>query len=187
MNNKIVIVYQFTLFYQIMKEVENHLNFDVIEILNNNELNDKIKGIDNYLIVTNKTNLTYPNQFTLDKVPIKIFEIIEKLNISFIKKKFNDQSQIIIKKYSINLNSREINLKNKKLKLTEKEVDTIIYLSKASEPITAGELQNNVWGYQADLETHTVETHIYRLRKKFLNFFNDSNFIISKKNGYKIE
>ena len=60
-------------------------------------------------------------------------------------------------------------------------------MSKAAEPITAGELQNNVWGYQADLETHTVETHIYRLRKKFLNFFNDSNFIISKKNGYKIE
>ena len=187
MNNKIVIIYQFTLFYQIIKEIEHHLNFDVIEALNNNELNDAIKGTDNYLIVTNKTNLAYSNQFILDKVPIKIFEIIEKLNISFLKKKFNDQSQIIIKKYSINLNSREISLKNKKLKLTEKEVHTIIYLSKASEPITAGELQNNVWGYQADLETHTVETHIYRLRKKFLNFFNDSNFIISKKDGYKIE
>ena len=77
MNNKIVIIYQFTLFYQIMKEVEHHLNFDVIEILNNNELNDKIKGIDNYLIVTNKTNLTYPNQFTLDKAPIKILRLLK--------------------------------------------------------------------------------------------------------------
>ena len=85
MNNKIVIIYQFTLFYQIIKEIEHHLNFDVIEALNNNELNDAIKGTDNYLIVTNKTNLAYSNQFILDKVPIKIFEIIEKLNISFLK------------------------------------------------------------------------------------------------------
>ncbi len=186
MNNKILIIYQFTPFYKIMKEIEQYLNFNVIEILNNDELNNKIQEIDNYLIVTNKTNLVYPNHLTLDKFPLKIFKIIEKLNIYFLKKKFNDQSQIVVKKYNINLNSREINLKNKKLKLTEKEIDTIIYLSKASKPITASELQSNVWGYQSDLETHTVETHIYRLRKKFLNFFNDSNFIISDRNGYKI-
>ena len=186
MNNKILIIYQFTPFYKIMKEIEHYLNFNVIEVLNNDELNNKIKENDNYLIVTNKKNLVYSNHLTFDKFPIKIFKIIEKLNIHFLKKKFNDQSQFVVKKYNINLNSREINLKNKKLKLTEKEIDTIIYLSKASKPISAGELQNNVWGYQSDLETHTVETHIYRLRKKFLNFFNDSNFIISKKNGYKI-
>ena len=87
MNNKIVIVYQFTLFYQIMKEIEHQLNFDVIEVLNNNELNIKIKETDNYLIVTNKTNLVNPNKLTLDKLPIKIFKIIETLNISFLKKK----------------------------------------------------------------------------------------------------
>jgi len=187
MNNKIVIVYQFTPLYQIMKEIEHDLNFSVVQILNAHDLNNLIKKNDNYSIVTNKTNIVNSNQLILDKFPLKISEITEKLNIYFLKKKFSDQSRILIKKYVINLNSREIFLKNKKLKLTEKEVDTIIYLSKASEPITAGELQNNVWGYQADLETHTVETHIYRLRKKFLNFFNDSNFIISKKNGYKIE
>ena len=187
MNNKIVIVYQFTPLYQIMKEIEHDLNFKVVQISNVNDLNNITKENDNYLIVTNKTNIVNPNQLTLNKLPFKISKIAEKLNIYFLKKKFNDQSQILIKNYVINLNSREINLKNKKLKLTEKEIYTIIYLSKASEPITAGELQNNVWGYQADLETHTVETHIYRLRKKFLNFFNDSNFIISKKDGYKIE
>ena len=72
------------------------------------------------------------------------------------------------------------------MKLTEKEVQTIIYLLKASKPVSSLELQNDVWGYQSDLETHTVETHIYRLRKKFQNFFNDNKFIISDKDGYKI-
>ena len=76
---------------------------------------------------------------------------------------------------------------NKKLKLTEKEIQTILYLSKSTKPTTSDELQSKVWRYQNDLETHTVETHIYRLRKKFLNYFNDNNFIISEKNGYKIK
>ena len=91
----------------------------------------------------------------------------------------------LINKYKINLNSKEIYQDEKKLKLTEKEIQTIIYLSNSAKPITTDELQSKVWHYQKDLETHTVETHIYRLRKKFLNFFNDNDFIISEKNGYK--
>ena len=86
----------------------------------------------------------------------------------------------------INLNSREI-LKDKvRLKLTEKEVNTIIYLSRSAKPISIDELQENVWSYQSIIETHTVETNIYRLRKKILNTFKDSKFIVSKKNGYQI-
>ena len=76
---------------------------------------------------------------------------------------------------------------NTKLKLTEKEINTVIYLSKLNKPISIEELQEKVWSYQTDLETHTVETHIYRLRKKILNTFNDKEFIISKKNGYQIK
>ena len=77
--------------------------------------------------------------------------------------------------------------KNKKLKLTEKEINTITYLSKSEKPVSVDELQEKVWSYQSDIETHTVETHIYRLRKKILNTFNDNNFITSEKNGYKIK
>jgi DNA-binding response OmpR family regulator len=73
-----------------------------------------------------------------------------------------------------------------KLKLTEKEINIISYLSKSDKPVSINELQKKVWSYQSDIETHTVETHIYRLRKKFLNTFDDNNFIISKKNGYQI-
>ena len=78
-------------------------------------------------------------------------------------------------------------INNKNLKLTEKEVNTISYLSKSSQPVSIDELQEKVWRYQSDIETHTVETHIYRLRKKILNTFNDNEFIISKKNGYQIK
>ena len=74
-----------------------------------------------------------------------------------------------------------------KLKLTEKEINTIVYLSKSNNPVSIDELQEKVWSYQLDIETHTVETHIYRLRKKILNIFKDKEFIASKKNGYQIK
>jgi DNA-binding response OmpR family regulator len=92
-----------------------------------------------------------------------------------------------VKNYTLDLNSREVSINNAKLKLTEKEISIIIYLSKSNKPININELQVKVWGYQSDIETHTVETHIYRLRKKFLNTFDDKEFIISKKNGYQIK
>ena len=106
--------------------------------------------------------------------------------MELLKKKFNQQSEIKIGDYKINLNSRELMFGQKKIKLTEKESGIILYLSKRNEPISIHELQSKVWGYNSELETHTVETHIYRLRKKILKIFNDENFIISKKEGYKI-
>ena len=78
-------------------------------------------------------------------------------------------------------------IKNNKLKLTEKEINTITYLSKLDRPVSIDELQEKVWSYQTNIETHTVETHIYRLRKKILNTFNDDKFIISEKDGYQIK
>jgi DNA-binding response OmpR family regulator len=104
-----------------------------------------------------------------------------------LKLQFNSQSQIKVNNYNIDLNSREIFKENTKLKLTEKEINTITYLSKSNKAVSINELQKKVWSYQLDIETHTVETHIYRLRKKFLNTFNDNEFIISKKDGYQIK
>ena len=74
MNNKIVIVYQFTPFYQIMKEIENDLNFNVLEILNVDDLNNIIKENEHYLVVTNKTNIVNSNQLILDKLPLKFLK-----------------------------------------------------------------------------------------------------------------
>jgi len=103
------------------------------------------------------------------------------------KTQYNDKSELKIKQYKIDLNSRELIEKNSKLKLTEKETNIIVYLSQSNNSVSVDQLQFDVWGYRSKLETHTVETHIYRLRKKILKTFNDNEFIISKKNGYQIK
>ena len=186
MNNKNLIIFQFKFLYQVLIELDQDLDFEIIEISNRESLNFKIKNLNNYIIITQK-NLGINNQFIFNQLPIKIFKLVEKLNVELLKQQFNNQSQININNYVMNLNSREISSNGAKMKLTEKEINTLIYLSKVKKPITINELQTNVWGYQTDLETHTVETHIYRLRKKFFKVFKDENFIVSKKDGYQIK
>ena len=187
MNNQNLIIYKFARLFQILEELDLDLNFKIIFIDSEFSLNEKIKNLNNYLILSNKKYLNISNQFILDNIPISIFKLIEKINIEFLKIQFNSQSEMKVKNYTIDLNSREMLLKNLKLKLTEKEINTITYLSKSNKPISIDELQEKVWSYQSDIETHTVETHIYRLRKKILNTFNDNNFIVSEKNGYQIK
>ncbi len=182
-----LIIYQFTPFYKIFKEIEKELNFNVIEAIDDKTLESAASILDNYIIISKKNHSTLVSQLKIDRFPINILKVIEKINIEFLKKKFHNQSQIKVKNYRININSRQIMVEKKKLKLTEKEVNTIIYLSNAQNSVSPIELQKNVWGYESNLETHTVETHIYRLRKKFSDFFGDNKFIVSSKNGYKIK
>ena len=187
MSTQNLIIYKFNGLYQILEELGLDLNFNIIVADNEESLNEKTKKIHNYLIISNKKYTDIHNEFVLDNTPINIFKLIEKINIEFLKLQFNSQSEVIVKNYTIDLNSRELLKNNIKLKLTEKEINTISYLSKSEKPVSIDELQEKVWSYQSDIETHTVETHIYRLRKKILNIFNDKNFIISEKNGYQIK
>tara|TARA_A100001388_G_C28725334_1_gene478606 strand:- start:424 stop:987 length:564 start_codon:yes stop_codon:yes gene_type:complete len=182
-----LIIYKFTSLYHILEEIGLDLNFNIIFVDSENSLNEQVSNYNNYLVISNKKNLNISNQLVLDKVPINIFKLVEKINIEFLKIQFSSQSEVKVNNYIINLNSREMLINNKKLKLTEKEINTITYLSKSNKPVSINELQEKVWSYQSDMETHTVETHIYRLRKKILNMFNDNEFIISKKNGYQIK
>jgi len=186
MNNQYLIVYKFNVLFQILEELDLDLNFKIIQESNEISLKQKIKNLNNYLIFLNNEDLNVQNKIVFDNFPINIFKLIEKINIEFLKLQFNHQSQVHLGDYTLNLNSREIIKKNNKLKLTEKEINTIIYLSKSDKPVSINELQENVWKYQSDIETHTVETHIYRLRKKILDIFDDNDFIKSKKNGYQI-
>ena len=94
---------------------------------------------------------------------------------------------MIGKNYILDLNSRTIVNNNKYLKLTEKEIDIILFLNDSKKPEKINVLQSKVWGYSQELETHTVETHIYRLRKKIRDSFNDENFILSLDDGYSIK
>jgi len=181
-----LIIYKFSSLYQILEEISSDLNFNITFVDNENSLNDKIKNFNHYLIASNKRYSNIDAQIVLDNLPINIFKLIEKINIEFLKQQFNNQSEFQINKYKIDLNSRELLLNSSKLKLTEKEINIIFYISKSNKPVSIDELQEKVWSYQSDIETHTVETHIYRLRKKILKTFNDNEFIISKKDGYHI-
>ena len=187
MTSQNLIIYKFNSLYHILEELNSDLNFEITYVENENLLNEKTKILNNYLIITNKKYLNIQNLFILENLPLNIFKLVEKINIEFLKVKFNSQSKVQIKNYVIDLNSREIQSNNLKLKLTEKEINTITYLSKQDKPVSINQLQEKVWSYQSDIETHTVETHIYRLRKKISNFFNDNKFIVSKKNGYQIK
>ena len=187
MSTQNLIIYKFNPLYHILEELSLDLNFKISFIDNESSLRNEVKNLNNYLIVSNKKYSEFSNQFVLENKPTKIFKLVEKINIEFLKLQFNSQSKVKVKTYTIDLNSRNMLIKNLKLKLTEKEINTIYYLFKSNKPVSINELQEKVWSYQSDIETHTVETHIYRLRKKFLNTFNDKEFIISKKNGYQIK
>ena len=184
MNSHNLVIYEFDELYKIFEEIKKDINFD-FERVNKQELfNFNLKS--NCLILTKKEISGLKNQIVFEKFPISIFKLLEKINIEFIKKNFHEQSEILIGKYRFNINSREMSSNTNKLKLTEKEISSIIYLLKAKKPVKIRELQSNVWGYQSQLETHTVETHIYRLRKKISKVFKDKSFILSKDDGYEI-
>ena len=187
MSTQNLIVYKFDSLYHILDEIGLNFNFNITRVENENSLNEKIKNLNNYLIISNKKYSDINSHYILDNLPINIFKLIEKINIEFLKIQFSSQSEVKVNNYTIDLNAREMLINNTKLKLTEKEINTITYLSKSNKPVTINELQEKVWSYQSDIETHTVETHIYRLRKKIFKTFNDNEFIISKKNGYQIK
>ena len=123
----------------------------------------------------------------IDNFPIQFNKLIDKINVHLIKQKYNFQSNLNIKNYSLNLNTRTINKANKELKLTEREIDIIMFLKDKDKPQKIEVLQNQIWKYSSELETHTVETHVYRLRKKIKETFNDDNFIMSYEDGYLIQ
>ena len=184
MNNQKLIIYEFEELYKILLEINNDENL-IIKKASKNDILDFISQ-PNTLILTQKKISSLENQIIFDGFPVPILKLLEKINTQFLKINFNKTSDIMIGSYKFNLNSREMSQSNLKLKLTEKEINSIIYLFNSKDVVKIDELQSKVWGYQPELETHTVETHIYRLRKKILQKFNDENFILTNKSGYEI-
>ena len=165
-------------------------NFFIITTINNKDfLLKKIKFNKNNIFFLCKKNNKIENDdnYNIFNYPIDIRNFIEKINIQLIKYKYSFQSKIKVKNYFLDLNSRIILRDNKSLKLTEREMDIILFLNNNKVPQKINILQNLVWGYSSKLETHTVETHIYRLRKKISDSFKDENFIVSTDNGYFIK
>ena len=189
MNKQSLIVYNLPTLFNILNEIKDNLNFDIFNFNDNAELvNIDNNKYGNYLILTQK-NIESQNLnklIILEKVPVRIDQLLDKININLIKQKYNFQSEINVKNYIINLNTREMFGNNKTLKLTEKEIEIILFLNESKSEKTITDLKKQVWHHKFDLETHTVETHIYRLRKKINDLFKNNNFIESTKNGYKI-
>ena len=186
MNYKKIIIYQDEILFSILSEISEFFNLNLIKA---DETNFKIliKELKNDMLVISKQKINnLNNQMQIDKAPIRIDKLIEQINLKFLKDTFQSQSDIPIGAYRLNLNSRKISKDNKIIDLTEREINLILFLKKNSSPVKIDKLQKEVWGYSSQLETHTVETHIYRLRKKIKEEFADENFIKSLKDGYSI-
>ena len=193
MSKSVVNIIDFPVLYNVLFEVKDFLNFEVINYENENVFLEKIEkenSIKNYTIVTktflNNKNINQKSVIYLDNKPINFISLIDKINTNLLKQRFSFQSNINIKNYSLNLNSRVISRKENELKLTEREIEIILFLNDKKKPQNINILQKEVWSYATDLETHTVETHIYRLRKKISDKFKDGDFILSSKEGYSI-
>ena len=185
MNSKTLIIYDYQILFEILNEISESLNFKIIQS-NKEEYNDlKLNFKNDHLIISRKKIQGLNNVLILEEKPIKLRKLLEIININLLKNKFYKQSNIKIGKYSLDLNSRKIFLKDKNLDLTERETNLIVFINERKN-VTIKDLQKNVWDYSPNLETHTVETHIYRLRKKMSEIFGDENFILNTQNGYTI-
>ena len=185
MNSKILIIYEYQILFEILNEISGSLNFKITQCNKKEYNNLKFDSKTDYLIISKKKIQDLNNVLILKDMPIKLGKLIEIININFLRSKFYNQSNVKIGKYSLDLNSRKISLKSKNLDLTERETNLIVFINEKKN-VTIKDLQKNVWDYSPDLETHTVETHIYRLRKKMSEVFSDENFIINNQNGYSI-
>ena len=186
MNLKKIIIYDHDNLFDILDEIKDYLHLELKKANKENfdQITKNFKS--DYLIISKKKNKNFKNSVIIDEIPIKINKLVEIINLNFLKNKFVNQSEQKIGLYKIDLNSREISKDKIILNLTERETNLIMFLSQSSSPVNVNQLEKEVWNYELELETHTVETHIYRLRKKIKEKFNDENFIVSLKKGYKI-
>ena len=177
--------------FEILSELMKESSFELI-FKNINDLNEKDFKAKNIIYLFEKNENKLIKQFKpeqtliIDKLPIKIKILISQINIKFLKSNFHNQSNIKIKEYNLDLNSKFIKRNDNKLKLTEKEVQIITFLFSSKTPKSVQDLQKNIWNHQEILETHTVETHIYRLRKKIKDEFDDDSFILNSNAGYNL-
>ena len=190
-----IFIINYNSLYEILNEIKDNLSFNVENYVSEDDLIENSSlDIKNSLIISRSKNkllsdkkIDNKNFLDLSLFPISLNKLVELINIQLIKLKFNHQSKFNIKNYELNLNSKFISKSDLSLKLTEKEIEIILYLNETKTKHDVADLQRNIWGYSVDMETHTVETHIYRLRKKISDKFKDENFILSRQNAYFID
>ena len=194
-NQKLYII-NLSNFYDIISELKEHIGFEILKFDNKEIFFDKynsksISTKNSILIVREKEYNSFVKYINEDQIikfkpPVSIFTFIENLNVRFIQKKYQDQSSVNVKDFFLDINSRELKKGKLILKLTERETDMILFLNNSKKPVNVETLEKEIWQHSSDLETHTVETHIYRLRKKIKAEFGNDELIISNKDGYTI-
>ena len=169
---------------------KNSSDFDVIlfhEEALNDKTNNKIISDSNCLKVL-ASNLKKPSQNinAFLKLPSSLREINSVVENIAAKKVFSKNSSIQIKKYLLNKNEKKLSKNENEIILTEKEIQLLELFLNNKKPISKDKILLSVWNYSSDADTHTVETHIYRLRKKINDKFSDENFIVNTKEGYSL-
>ena len=169
---------------------EKNVDFDIIlfheKILENQKSKDFIlKSKLLKIYISNKRNLSvYCDEYL--QIPTTLKELNNIIENTIAKKKFSKNSSIKVKEYFMDKNEKKLFKDNNMIILTEKEIKLIELLMNSSKPISKDKILSSVWNYSADADTHTVETHIYRLRKKIHEKFTDEKFILNNKAGYYI-
>tara|TARA_B110000305_G_scaffold36982_1_gene37233 strand:+ start:145 stop:726 length:582 start_codon:yes stop_codon:yes gene_type:complete len=189
-----VFIINFHSLYEILDEIKENLFFKIIKLENENNIkNNSDLDTINSLIISKtdhklllNRDITDKNLLNFNDLPMPINKLLELINLKLMKLKFSYQTNVHINGYELNLNSKFLSKNALNLKLTEKETEIILYLYETKKNHDVADLKKNIWRYSAGMETHTVETHIYRLRKKILKNFDDRNFIVSQKDGYQI-
>jgi len=188
-----------------LEELKAHLNFKLTltdklseEILKNYEVlifhDDCLKSdsLEKLLKDSGKIKILASNNVVKRKdyfndtisLPIKISELNSVIENSVIKKNFNKNSSILIKKYKLDKNEKKLIKDQSYILLTEKEIQLLELLLDNKKSVNKNKILEEVWKYSTSADTHTVETHIYRLRKKIKSKFSDENFILNNKDGY---
>ena len=202
-----ILIYGPESFFSTLNELKNFLKFNLIynkndlseikknlhgficheQFLQNNKLENIYNSSDCFkILATNKKKIELKNFDNILNLPTSIKEINDLVDKSDAKKQFNKNSSIIIKSYFLDKNEKKLKKDNKFIMLTEKEIRLLEILLKKDKAISKESILSLVWNYSLESDTHTVETHIYRLRKKISDKFSDENFILNNKEGYYI-
>ena len=167
---------------------KNSIDFDVIlfheEALKYKDDKEIINNSNCLKIYSSKSkNLSISFDAFLE-LPSSLKEINNTVENVVAKKTFSRNSSIKIKKYLLNKNEKKLLNNENEIILTEKEIQLLELFLNNKKPISKDKILSSVWNYSSDADTHTVETHIYRLRKKINDKFSDESFIINTKDGY---
>ena len=162
--------------------------YDVIllheDLLKDTKYYNILKKSDTLKVCASKKKNLINNYDGIIELPCTIKHINQIIENVIAKKKFIENSSIKAKNYLLNKNEKKLSKENDQIILTEKEIHLLELFFKSNKPISKNDILKIVWNYSTDADTHTVETHIYRLRKKISDEFKDSNFIKNNKEGY---